>query len=83
MITDYIIISPIKGKSLCFDIFLHEGIHSIQLNWKQYEASVMNLNYNVPFENNDQTYDTNGSTQGRSNCYPSREAEFDTIFHMH
>ena len=26
----------------------------------------MNLNYNVPFENNDQTYDTNGCTQGRS-----------------
>ena len=39
----------------------------------------MNLNCNVPFENNDQTYDTNGCTQGRSNCYPSIEAEFDTI----
>ena len=39
----------------------------------------MKLNYNVPFKNND----TNGCTQGRSNCYPSREAEFDTIFHIY
>jgi hypothetical protein len=59
----------IKGKSLCLDIFLHVAIHSIQLNWKQYEASVMNLNSNVPFENKD----TNRCTQGRNNCYPSRQ----------
>jgi hypothetical protein len=57
---------------------MHVAVHSIQLDWKQYEASVMNLNNNVPFENKD----TNRCTQGRSNCYPSREAEFDTIFHM-
>jgi len=43
----------------------------------------MNLNCNAPFENNDQTYDTNEYTQGRSECYPSREAEFDTICHMY
>ena len=31
--------------------------------WKQYESSVMTLNCNVPFENNDETHDTNWCTK--------------------